>query len=248
MTDSAPTPPAVPAPTPAAPADPAAPTSSDLKPGYKTSEAWITFLTILLGAIPSSGLTTDAPLLAKIVGMAIAALAALNYTAQRTALKRAYAVRSAATIPSSKTPLVAGSAIVALVVALGVTYGGGCAGSAGTSVGAGSSAATGGAFLQCGKQDLTQLVGPKGLTLLAQVYADLSSGDYAQLVADLITIVGNDAVGCAVLALESLDKASGSGSGSGSGVTAAPLALTMQSTRARELIEKYHWQLSRAAK
>jgi len=61
-----------------------------LKPGWQSSEAWITLLTMILGAIPSSGLTTNAPLLARVVGMAIAALAALHYTAQRTSLKRTH--------------------------------------------------------------------------------------------------------------------------------------------------------------
>jgi len=45
---------------------------------------------IVLGAIPSSGLTDNAPTLTKIVGVIAAALTAINYTLQRSALKRSY--------------------------------------------------------------------------------------------------------------------------------------------------------------
>ena len=76
-----------------------------------------------LGAVPSSGLTANAPLLAKIVGMAIAALTALNYTVQRTALKRAHltALGATASTQRSKVPQLAASALfIAIVVTLGI--------------------------------------------------------------------------------------------------------------------------------
>jgi len=78
---------------------------------------------MVIGAIPTSGLTENAPLLSKIVGMVIAALAAINYAAQRTALKRAYlAAASGISAPQiSRVPQVAASALlIASVVLLAV--------------------------------------------------------------------------------------------------------------------------------
>jgi hypothetical protein len=78
---------------------------------------------MVLGAIPSSGLTENSPLLAKVVGMVIAALAAINYTAQRTALKRVYLAAGTGTFPPqiSRVPQLAASALlVAAVAALAV--------------------------------------------------------------------------------------------------------------------------------
>jgi hypothetical protein len=219
---------------------PAIPASiPDLVPGWKTSEAYITLLTMILGAIPSSGLTADAPLLAKIVGMAIAGLSALNYTAQRTALKRAHLAARAAGAPmqlsSGKAAQIAASAaIVAIVLLIGFV--GGC-----TKTGSGATspiAAGGNAFLQCGKQDLTQLVGDK--SLLATVATDLLGENYAQAVGDLIGKIGNDAVGCAVLAVDAVAGAEKSGS-------PTPHALALQGSRAKELIAKYNWRSASAA-
>jgi hypothetical protein len=56
---------------------------------------------ILVGAIPSSGLDANAPLLAKIVGLIAAALSALNYTAQRSSLKRTVYTASIARLPAN---------------------------------------------------------------------------------------------------------------------------------------------------
>lgn len=95
----APTPDPVPTPTPA-PAPVPAPAPAPV-PGWKTSEAWISLLVIVIGALPSTGLLDNSPLLSKIVGMAIAALAALNYTAQRTSLKRAYLSSRAAVVTAA---------------------------------------------------------------------------------------------------------------------------------------------------
>ena len=74
---------------------------------------------MILGAFPSSGLlTADPPSIAKIVGMLIAGLAALNYTAQRTALKRAYlAALGTDSTQLSRVPQIATSALLVAVVA-----------------------------------------------------------------------------------------------------------------------------------
>lgn len=205
-----------------------------LVPGYRTSEAWLTLLAMILGAIPSSGIVDNAPLLAKIVGMAIAALAAIHYTAQRTALKRAHLAALGGGTPTkiSKASQAAAVAVVIIVAALGFS---GCVGSSNKT----SPVATAGStFLQCGKQDLTQLVGPQGWSLLATVKDDLSKDDYGQLIASLMGTIGNDAVGCAVVALEGLSKAE---------TAKAPRAATPQETRAKELIAKYDWKIAAAA-
>ena len=76
----------------------------------------MTLLTMVIGALPTSGLLDNSPLLSKIVGMVIAALAAINYTAQRTALKRAY-LATAGTAPQiSRVPQVAISTLLVVAV------------------------------------------------------------------------------------------------------------------------------------
>jgi hypothetical protein len=55
---------------------------------------------VVVGAIPSSGLDANAPLLAKIVGLIAAGLSALNYTAQRSSLKRTVYTANIARLPS----------------------------------------------------------------------------------------------------------------------------------------------------
>jgi hypothetical protein len=112
--DPTPDPTPAPAPAPAPTPDPA-PTPT---PGWKTSEAWISFIVIVLGAVPSSGLTDNSPTLAKIVGLVIAALSALNYTYQRSALKRAYVAAHAARTSVSivRSPQLAAAATILLVL------------------------------------------------------------------------------------------------------------------------------------
>ena len=56
-------------------------------PGYKTSEFWLTLLAMVVSAIAASGgLAPDSPR-AKLVGVVLAVLAALGYTAGRSAVK-----------------------------------------------------------------------------------------------------------------------------------------------------------------
>ena len=117
---SDPTPDPTPVPTPAPVPDPT-PTPAlvpALVPGWKTSEAWISFLVIVLGALPSSGLTDNAPELAKIVGLIVAALSALNYTHQRSALKRAYLAAHVARSSVAPAPAVVRAPQLAAVATL----------------------------------------------------------------------------------------------------------------------------------
>lgn len=211
--------------------------SEDPAPGWKSSEAWLTLLAVILGAIPNSGLVADSPLAAKLVGMAIAALAAVGYTTNRTSLKRAHVTANAGWVtpssatkaqPWASTTLVAlGAALVAFIVILGC-----CTTGQKTAVTNGANA-----FLQCGKQDLTQIIkgqGNQNQTLLQAVAEDLVSQDFEKAIADLITRLGNDAVGCAVLAVDTVVEA---------GKTSGAAALSPIEVRARELIDKYNWKL-----
>lgn len=220
-----------PAPTEQPPASPG-PTTTTIAAqppaGWRSSEAWLTLLAVILGAIPSSGLVSGSPLAAKLVGMAIAALSVLGYQAQRTSLKRAHlaAWTSQAAVAAPRTTTAAmGLAGTALAVLLAW----GCSSTPKTI------AAGGDAFLQCGKADLTQMIGDK--TLLATVVKDLASGDYLNLIEDLIGKVGADAVGCAVIAVDTVAEAN-AGSGSASSAALSPSVI-----RARELIAKHKWKL-----
>lgn len=62
----------------------------DPKPGHKTSEAALTFIIAVLGALPSSGLFPAASPAVKIAGLVVAGLTALGYQRQRTQLKIAH--------------------------------------------------------------------------------------------------------------------------------------------------------------
>lgn len=80
---------------------------------------------MIIGALPSSGLTANSPDLTKVVGIVVAALAAVNYTMQRSALKRAYAAATAAAAPQlSLAPKLAASALlVAAFATVGISCG-----------------------------------------------------------------------------------------------------------------------------
>jgi len=58
-----------------------------MKTGYKTTEFWLSFAAMLLGAVMASGLVpSDGPWL-QILGLGAAALAGLGYTGARMVLK-----------------------------------------------------------------------------------------------------------------------------------------------------------------
>ncbi|KPJ59117.1 MAG: hypothetical protein AMJ46_12690 [Latescibacteria bacterium DG_63] len=59
------------------------------KPGWKTSEFWLTTIPVVLGAVAASGILDDTatPWDNKLVGLAISVLAALGYGAMRTVAK-----------------------------------------------------------------------------------------------------------------------------------------------------------------
>jgi hypothetical protein len=65
------------------------PTPAPVKPGYKTTEFWLSLLAILVGAVIASGVISPdgTGTAAKIVGGLVTLLGALGYTVQRTTLK-----------------------------------------------------------------------------------------------------------------------------------------------------------------
>ena len=65
------------------------PATAPVKPGYKTTEFWLSLLAMLTGAVIASGIVDPAgsTMTAKIVGGIMSLLGALGYTVQRTSLK-----------------------------------------------------------------------------------------------------------------------------------------------------------------
>lgn len=61
------------------------------KPGYKTSEFWLTFLAMLLSAAYASGLIGDGGTAAKVAALVATVLTTLGYTVTRGQLKQANA-------------------------------------------------------------------------------------------------------------------------------------------------------------
>ena len=62
----------------------------DTKPGYKTTEFWLSLLATLLGFLLASGVMDVVPAeswIAKLVGGAVAVLATLGYSASRAKVK-----------------------------------------------------------------------------------------------------------------------------------------------------------------
>ena len=72
----------VPAPVVTPAVVPAAP--SAVKPGYKTTQFWLSLLAVLVGAVMSTGLLIPNSEAAKIIGAVAMVLTALGYQVQRT--------------------------------------------------------------------------------------------------------------------------------------------------------------------
>lgn len=61
---------------------------SDPKPGYKTTEFWLSTAACLVGAVVASGVVPSESAGERVLGLIIAVLSALGYTGSRLALKR----------------------------------------------------------------------------------------------------------------------------------------------------------------
>ena len=60
-----------------------------MKPGYKTTEFWLSLAAVAAGAVVASGVIPAESVWERIVGLVVAALAAIGYTGARLALKKA---------------------------------------------------------------------------------------------------------------------------------------------------------------
>jgi len=58
------------------------------KPGYKSTEAWITLVLVIIGGLLSTGIIGDGTQVAQILGTVTTIASALGYTASRTAIKK----------------------------------------------------------------------------------------------------------------------------------------------------------------
>ena len=57
------------------------------KPGWKTTEFWLSLISVICGAIVAGDVVTESSTIGKAVGAVISMLGALGYTASRTAVK-----------------------------------------------------------------------------------------------------------------------------------------------------------------
>lgn len=62
-----------------------------MKPGYKTTEFWLSLLAMLIGALFASGVVSDGSQLDKILGLASSILGQLGYAVPRGLAKAAQA-------------------------------------------------------------------------------------------------------------------------------------------------------------
>ena len=61
--------------------------ASPVKPGYKTTEFWLTAGATVVGLVIASGLVPDTGVWPKVVALVVSAFAAMGYTVSRTAVK-----------------------------------------------------------------------------------------------------------------------------------------------------------------
>ena len=62
-------------------------TGTPVKPGYKTTEFWMTAGATVVGLAIASGIVPDTGMWPKIVALVVSAFAAMGYTVSRTAVK-----------------------------------------------------------------------------------------------------------------------------------------------------------------
>jgi hypothetical protein len=58
------------------------------KPGFKTTEFWLSSLAMILGVVLASGAIPEGGMAGQIVGGVLSVLASLGYTASRTQVKK----------------------------------------------------------------------------------------------------------------------------------------------------------------
>lgn len=74
-----------------------------MKPGYKTTEFWLSLASMLVGAVFASGLLgqTATPIDDQLLGIIATVLGALGYTVSRTLVKRTDSIAASSAIVSS---------------------------------------------------------------------------------------------------------------------------------------------------
>jgi hypothetical protein len=63
--------------------------TNTVKPGYKTTEFWLSFAAVMVGAVQASGLIPNEGAWNQILGLVVSALVAMGYTGARIAVKKA---------------------------------------------------------------------------------------------------------------------------------------------------------------
>ena len=64
-----------------------------MRPGWKTSEFWVTFVVATVSLMFTSGVVVEGSTTEKVVGYIVAALVALGYTGVRGSLKKIEAIK-----------------------------------------------------------------------------------------------------------------------------------------------------------
>jgi hypothetical protein len=59
------------------------------KPGYNTTEFYLSLIVVVLGAVTTAGLFPETHWVVRVAGMVLAALASIGYTAARAKVKAA---------------------------------------------------------------------------------------------------------------------------------------------------------------
>jgi len=62
---------------------------TNIKRGYKTTEFWLSFAAVMVGAVQASGLIPNEGAWNQILGLVVSALVAMGYTGARIAVKKA---------------------------------------------------------------------------------------------------------------------------------------------------------------
>jgi hypothetical protein len=70
---------------------------SQKKPGYKSTEFYMSMAAVVIGAIASSGILEDDSAMTKVVGLVMTALVALGYTGSRLTIKKLDAANGSST-------------------------------------------------------------------------------------------------------------------------------------------------------
>lgn len=137
------------------------------KPGYATTEFWLSLVANLLGAAFASGLISDGTVLARIAGLAAMVLAGLGYTVSRTMVKKSDSQPRDPQAGISPIGFMAGLALASVLGVAGYLTLTGCSKQQRTAALAG--------VIDCGKADKGALLGLAveiGASLLREASTD----------------------------------------------------------------------------